>query len=264
MTSDDAVPAPGDSLTPPRETATHSPDSKPDREVWAWVAIPVVAVLAGAAAWYCGELTLDRFNASDKASSQRFDFSVLNKEMAWATSLNGAAAFAVLGGLLGFGLGLVGGLGRQSAAGAILGAVVGLILGAAAGALPSFAIMPWHWKHRGDDEYRGQLLLPTLVHLGLWCSLGLTAGLAFGLGRYGRRPSRLFVTAAAGLIGAIVGTSLFELAGALLFPLAETANPFSVTWQTRLLARLSVALFVGLAVMLSFRPGESEERRTSV
>jgi hypothetical protein len=262
MTSDDAVPSPSDPPTPPREM-TQPPDIKPDREVWVWVAIPVVAVLAGAAAWYCGELTLDRFNPSDKASSQRFDFSVLNKEMAWATSLNGAAAFAVLGGLLGLSLGLVGGLGRRSAAGAILGAAVGLFLGAAAGALPSFAIMPWHWKHRGDDEYRGQLVLPTLVHLGLWCSLGLTAGLAFGLGRYGPRPSRLFVTGAAGLIGAIIGTSLFELAGALLFPLDETVNPFSATWQTRLLARLSVALFVGLAVMLSFRPRGGEERRAS-
>jgi hypothetical protein len=261
MTSDDAVPAPGGSPTPPRETAVKSPDVKPDREVWAWVAVPVVAVVAGVAAWYCGELLLDHFTPPETSSSQRFDFSVLNKEMAWVTSLNGAAAFAVLGGLLGFSLGLVGGLGRRSARGAILGVAVGLILGAAAGALPSFAIMPWHWKHRGDDEYRGQLVLPTLVHLGLWSFLGLTAGLAFGLGRYGPRPSRLFVTAAAGLIGAIIGTCLFELAGALLFPLAETVNPFSATWQTRLLARLSVALFVGLAVMLSFRPGDGEERR---
>ena len=222
-----------------------------------------LALLAGAASWLWGEVVFDHFKPSEKASAEHYAFAALNREMGRVNGLNGALAFGALGGLLGMALGLAGGLSRSAPKSALVGAIVGLVLGAASGTLPSFAIMPWHWKHRGDDEYRGQLVLPTLVHLGLWCSLGLTAGLAFGLGRYGPRPARLFVTGSAGLIGAIIGTCLFELAGAFLFPLAETVNPFSATSQTRLLARLSVALFVGLLVMFSFRPGDADERRVS-
>ena len=155
----------------------------------------------------------------------------------------------MLGGLLGLALGLAGGLAVRSAGRAALGAVVGLILGVVAGALPAFIVMPWHWEHRNDDPATLDLVAPLLIHLGLWSAAGLAAGLAFGIAARGFRPARLIEAAFAGLIGAMVGTFVFEMAGAFLFPFDHTADPFSDTPGTRLLARLCVAGFVGLGAI---------------
>jgi hypothetical protein len=170
--------------------------------------------------------------------------------MPGVSARNGALTFGVLGGLLGVGLGVAGGLIRRSIPGALLGGFVGLILGAAAGALPAVEIMPWYWRHRNDDPSALSLLTPLLVHLGLWSAIGLAAGLAFGIG-CGSKPIRLFEAALAGLTGAMLGTFVYEMAGAFLFPMAHTTDPFSATSGTRLLARLCVAGFVGLGALRS-------------
>jgi hypothetical protein len=90
-----------------------------------------------------------------------------------------------------------------------------------------------------------------LIHLALWSGVGLAAGLAFGIGSSGARPARLFKAALAGMIGAMLGTCIFEIVGAMLFPMDFTPRPFSATSSTRLLARLCVAGFVGLGVIRS-------------
>jgi hypothetical protein len=220
-------------------------------QIGIWILVLVLAMLAGAAAWRVGESTLDYFKPSEAASANYRDTTDLNREMPRVKALNGALHFGVLGGLLGLALGLAGGLSRWSLAGALSGALAGLILGTAAGALPSFVVMPWDFEHRHDDPSKTELLMPMLVHMGLWSGAGLAAGLAFGIGAYGFKPLRLFETALAGLIGAMLGTFVYELAGAILFPLARTANPFSETAGTRLLARLCVAGFVSLGAIRS-------------
>jgi hypothetical protein len=144
---------------------------------------------------------------------------------------------------------LAGGLAGRSAGRAALAAFAGLILGTAAGALPSFIVMPWHWDHRNDDPATLDLLGPFLIHLGLWSAVGLAAGLAFGIGARGFKPARLLEAALVGLVGAIAGTFVFEMVGAIRFPFDHTADPFSDTPGTRLLARLCVAGFVGLGVI---------------
>ena len=93
--------------------------------------------------------------------------------------------------------------------------------------------------------------MPLLIHLGLWSAVGLAAGLAFGIGSGASKPSRFVQTALGGLVGAMVGTVVFEVVGAGLFPMAHTPDPFSDTPGTRLLARLCVAGFVGLGVIRS-------------
>jgi len=225
------------------------------------ILVLVLAMLAGVAAWLVGEYTLDYFKPSEAAAENYRNPRALNLEMPGVESRNGALAFGALGGLLGLAMGLAGGLSRRSSHWALMAAMVGLILGTAAGALPSFAVMPWQWRHRNDDPSTANLVMPLLVHLGLWSGVGLTAGLAFGIGSGGFKPSRLFETALAGLVGAMVGTFLFEMAGAFLFPLAMTADPFSVTPSTRLLARLCVAGFVGLGAIRSLAPEAARNDR---
>jgi hypothetical protein len=220
-------------------------------------------MLAGVAAWLVGESTFDYFKPSEAAAENYRDASALNREMLGVRARNGALTFGVLGGLLGLALGLAGGISRRSSHGALMGAVTGLILGTAAGALPSFGVMPWQWRHRNDDPSTTQLLMPLLVHIGLWSGVGLAAGLAFGIGSRGFTPSRLFEAALAGLVGAIVGTFVFEMMGALLFPLDHTADPFSETPSTRLLARLCVAVFVGLAAVRSFPSNPARNVRST-
>jgi hypothetical protein len=131
---------------------------------------------------------------------------------------------------------------------------VGLILGTAAGALPSFAVMPWQWRHRNDDPSTTELLVPLMIHLALWSGVGLAAGLAFGIGSSTGKPSRILEAALAGLVGAMLGTFVFEMVGAFVFPMEATASPFSETPGTRLLARLCLAGFVGLAAIRCIPP----------
>ena len=149
----------------------------------------------------------------------------LNNEIEHANALNGALAFGVLGAVLGIAMGVGGGCTARSARGAVLGGVVGLVLGAAAGALPSFWIMPWQWRHRHDDPSTTDILMPLFVHLGLWSGVGLAAGLAFAVGAGGFKPLRLLEAGLAGLAGAMLGTFIFEMLGATLFPLSWTLEP---------------------------------------
>jgi hypothetical protein len=211
------------------------------------------AVLTAVGAWQVGERMHDHFGASVKASTARFDFSQLNKEMAIANGKNGAAVFGTLGGLLGLSLGFVGGLSRRSAIAAVSAAVFGLILGAAAGALPAFVVMPWQWNHRHDDPFNASMIQPMLIHAALWSALGAAAGLAYAIGR--ARPSlpSLAEGLLGGLLGAVVGTAVYDLVGAVEFPFAKTSEPFAETSGTRLLAHLCVAAFVAAGVLAVYR-----------
>ena len=49
----------------------------------------------------------------------------------------------------------------------------------------------------------------------------------------------------------MLGTFVFEMLGAILFPLAGTAQPIAVTSPTRLLARLCVAVLVAVVLALA-------------
>ena len=54
----------------------------------------------------------------------------------------------------------------------------------------------------------------------------------------------------AGFIGAVLGAIAFDLVGAGLFSQAETGEPISTTWASRLTARLLVALATAAGVIL--------------
>ena len=88
--------------------------------------------------------------------------------------------------------------------------------------------------------------MPLAVHDGIWAACGLAGGVAFGFGLGGER-TKVAVAGMGGLIGAALGGALYELIGAMVFPGDQTTNPLSVTWRTRLLARLLVATLGAVA-----------------
>jgi hypothetical protein len=242
------------SADPEPRVPSPAQDSRPANgiqksRVLIWVLLLGLGLLAGIAAWLVGERTMVYTRPSLAASENYRDSGPLNIEMLHVTAINGSLTFGALGALLGLAMGLGGGLSSGSAKSAISGAVVGLVLGAAAGALPSLVVMPWQWSHRNDDPANVELMMPLMIHFALWSLAGLAAGLAFGVGSSGFKPFRLFEAALAGLIGAMLGTFVYELAGASLFPFAQTTDPFSQTSGSRLFARLCVAGFVSLGMI---------------
>ncbi len=218
----------------------------------------ILAVAAAAAAWPVLEANYNLRQPSEEAASQAYDFRALNKETGEANSLNAAYSFGALGGLLGLGLGLAGGLGRRSATGALLGALVGAGLGLAAGVLPPFLLMPM--AHMRREELLRDPALGFGIHLGLWAPLGAMAGLAYALGRYGVSARHLVMGLMGGLIGATLGTLVYDIIGAVVLTLHSTQNPFAATqpvdtkWlPTRLLCLGCVAIGSAIGAVLATR-----------
>jgi hypothetical protein len=159
-----------------------------------------------------------------------------------AATKNAALAFGLLGLCLGSGLGIAGGLARKSAPAAIRGGLLGAGLGLALGGALSLGLLPLFLRQqeRYADNELLVLIISLVMHALIWGLLGAIAGLAFAVGWENPRLSRR--ASAAGFVGAVVGTVVFELAGGLLFPLAATHQPISESWPTRLMARLLVSL----------------------
>jgi hypothetical protein len=111
-------------------------------------------------------------------------------------------------------------------------------------------VLPYHsaYKERHPDEAARDLIPPLLVHVGLWSAIGAASGLALaiGLGARGRVLRCVLGT----LAGATLGAIAYDLISSVVFPLANTAQIVSESWQSRLFARLLVALLaaVGAAV----------------
>ena len=163
---------------------------------------------------------------------------------------NGLFSFGALGAALGLGLGLAGGLIRRSFVRACLAALVGLCLGGGAGVVTSRLILPVFYKHLTDDD----LTYSLMIHGGVWVAVGAAAGLAFGLGLGGW--GRILRATVGGAGAALLATVIYEFAGGILSPLAMTNLPVSVTWQSRLAARLLVAVLVVAGVVLSAGSGD--------
>ncbi|MHC5539588.1 hypothetical protein ACYOEI_15325, partial [Singulisphaera rosea] len=133
---------------------------------------------------------------------------------------------------------------------AIRAALIGLGVGAVLAAATSAVLLPWYraYAEGHPDEASNDLVFPLLVHAGIWSTVGGSAALAFGLGlgERGRLP-RIVV---GGMIGAGFGTIVYEVLGAIAFPSALTAQFVSITWETRLIARLAVTTFAAVGVLM--------------
>jgi hypothetical protein len=213
-------------------------------------------VLAGVLAWGIGEGVHGTFVPPSKiidmpmAQGIRISF----EDQVAADGKNATLAFAALGGVLGVVLGVAGGIIRKSTVGAVTGAVVGLVAGCAITVGATWGLLPFYFRalERSQDAMSHELLLPLLVHSGIWAAAGLAGGVALGIGM-GTKWTQLYNAALGGMIGAALGAVVYEVLGAILLPGDRTFEPVSTTWQGRLLARLLVAVSAALmaAVVMS-------------
>jgi hypothetical protein len=127
--------------------------------------------------------------------------------------------------------------------GGLLGAVLGLVLGASV----SLALLPLFISMR-FDYFNYDLIISMVMHGLIWGLLGAAAGLAFAVGL--GEPSLRGRSLTAGLLGAMLGAIAFDLVGAVLLPMAETDQPISESWPTRLMARLLVTVGTAVVVVL--------------
>ena len=202
-------------------------------------------LLAGVASWLIGELARDTFRPP--LYQQNVMGHVLMKatfaDQSSADFRNATLAFAVLGGFMGGVLGIAGGLAaRRSTAAGTKAAAVGVVFGSLVGAICSLGLLPVYFRALdvAQEQLSRDLVLPLMIHSGIWAACGLAAGIVFGLG-LGVGMAQVARSGIGGLIGAALGACIYELTGAMVFADHMTTNPLSLTWSTRLLARLLVA-----------------------
>jgi hypothetical protein len=241
---------------------------------WPWFGqarwlVVIGGLLAGLVGFAAGEATYQVFPA-EKVEQNLMGSKIRAPNRATTTEAarrNGALTFGILGVCLGTCLGMAGGLARRSTSVAVAGALLGALLGLALGAGVSWAALPWFMMIRLDYmDY--DLMISLCMHGLIWGLLGASAGLAFAVGL--GEPRLCGKVLAAGFVGAVLGTVAFEVVGAVVFPMAETDEPISETWATRLMARLLVTVGTALVVMLilpepgplpdAYRPADPAEQ----
>jgi hypothetical protein len=232
---------------PPPPPALATGKARPGR-LWAWALS--AGLVAGLASWLGGESIRGMFEVTPLTGgglSEPEELVAKNfRSRVAAQSRGGAWAFGMLGATLGLALGLAGGLSRRDPRAALTAGAIGLILAGAVGAGAAMGLVRLFFQNQ--DPQSNSLLFPLLVHGGIWSTIGLAAGLAFGIGVGGR--GRVLRTGLSGLMGAIVSTLVFEVVGALSFPTAKTHYPVSEEAASRLLALLAVSLFVAAGAVL--------------
>jgi hypothetical protein len=218
------------------------------------------ALGAGAAAalvsWLLIETTFDSFKptATPKGFRSSPFLAPGAEERATAGTRNAALAMGLMGATLGLSLGLAGGLAHNSARAGAVAALLGLVLGAAAGAGAAVAAVPLATRvhERDPGNMSVEMASSLLVHGLPWAAVGAVGGLAFGIGLGGRtRPSRGLI---GGLLGAIAGTFLYEIIGALALPGSKIIDPIAATWGIRLLAQVLAVIpsAAGVAALVPF------------
>jgi hypothetical protein len=212
----------------------------------------LAAALAGLLAWAGGEW-VEKANEVPAVSEFTVPGSSQFARRAAAITTRSTLSYGLLGSALAVALGLAGGLSRRSPRRALAGAGAGLVLGAVAGAMAARVFVPLFL--RNENTQAEDLLLPLLTHGGIWSPVGAAAGLCLGLGFDGP-GTRALRSALGGLAGAVLATLLYEVAGAVAFPLDQTGQPISAGAGSRLFARLVVSVAVAAVAVISLRsPG---------
>ncbi len=212
-------------------------------------------LVAALASWGIGEAVAEHFRPKTHVVfGSGGPMTIASPDELMATQAkNATLAYVILGAVAGLALGLAGGLARSSPRSGVVAATVGLTLGAAAGGFVSGRVIPVYHRFQEDrqDTASRNVTVPLFIHGAIWSAVGAAGGLAFGLGAGGRGlVARGLV---GGLVGAGVGTAVYELVGAIAFPLDKTVEPISQGWASRLLARSAVTILaaVGIALALS-------------
>jgi hypothetical protein len=210
--------------------------------------IAVSGIVAGLAAFGIGEATSELI----PPDTVKFDFfgatrAQVTRDTPRVVARMAALAFGVLGVSLGGCLGIAGGLARRSAAGSVAGGLCGAILGGLFGAVGALGSLPFSMQLRIQHP-NNDLVIGILLHGMTWGLLGAVSGLAFAIGL--GQPRLAVRAVVAGLVGAVVGSVAFDLIGGFAFPLAKTDSAISLTWPSRLLARLMVSALTAAVIAL--------------
>ncbi len=252
----------------PERPPGHSSDLPAEPQVASlrlWALMLGFGTLAGLVAWLGGELCLTAFKPPRHAfNSKGIVLQVTDRrEEAVADAKNAALAFALLGGAVGASLGAAGGIARGSNRAAASAALFGLAIGVAGGLCASLILLPMYnvFKATDPDKASTDMLYPLLLHAGIWATAGIAGGLAFarGFGVKGISTTALM----GGMIGVAIATVAYEMTGVAFFPEAQTTQFISTTWQTRLFARISVAILAALGIAIAIadprsRPGAAK------
>lgn len=219
------------------------------RRLWMWAL--AAGVLAGTLTSVGGEVAWGEGRSARAPRIVAFPSPEDHARVIRGLVRSSALSFIQQGAILGAVLGLAGGLARGSARAGLLAAMIGGGLGAAMAAAASHLLLPYYyWSLKPESD---SLTSPMLTHGGIWGAIGAAAGLAFGLGlgAGGRQAWAQWARCAlAGLLGGVAATMVYDLVGAVMFPLDKTSQPVSATLVTRLLAQFSVALFVAAGAAL--------------
>jgi hypothetical protein len=254
---------------PAASAEMHAVDVSTRRGAGVWVAALAACLIASTLSWLATEAVV----RSIPTEIEEVDVNGEAKGIVTTASANrsdvkrAVMAHGFRGAALATALGLAGGLARRRVA--IVAGVVGLVFGCAAGVGAAFGVFNAYFRYL--DPISGDLLLPLISHAAVWGALGAAGGLAFGLGlREG--PGCAARTALGGLIGAVLGAAVFQLAGGFAFPRAKTDMPLAAEAVARLTAEvlcgLSVAAGVAVAYAGAFaaakRIGDSEARSQAI
>jgi len=151
---------------------------------------------------------------------------------------NTMIAYGVLGAALAGALGLAGALARGNLRSGLGAVGVGILVGGITGAGISAVFVPVFFQLY--DPEAGMLSV-FVAHLGIFTAIGAAAGLGLGLGLKDRRlmAGAIF----GGVLGALIGTFVFEAINSTIFPLMRTEEPIPSERLPRLLADFCVAMF---------------------
>jgi hypothetical protein len=219
---------PEDSALPAHSAATPSGSSRPRALPWAIAA----GIVAAGLTWAAEDAFVDYFKpqATGNLAAGPLQGFISSEALLSTMVKNAALVYGIQGAVLGFLLGLAGGLARRSAPGAIVGGLTGLVLAGALGAGAAKALFPWVLAAQTGPN-PGDMTPPLVAHGIVWALLGGSAGLAFGLGAGG--AGRAVRAAIGGLAGAVLGSVLYEVLGASLFPLGKTGDPVAISSAAR-------------------------------
>jgi hypothetical protein len=223
--------------------------------VWVWTVILAAGLAAGLGSWFLSESIYGRFRAQAEASQgfptiEQSNANELKNRAGITTETS--LTFATLGALLGLALGAAGGVLRGSTRSAVTAGASGLIFGALGGFAAGRLFTPlYHGLYRPDGNDLG---LAILTQGGIAAVVGALAGGAFGLGLSdgGRRLDFRFVVG--GLLGAVAGAVVYEIAGAIAFPFDGTTLPVSARWVARLVDHVAIAGLAAVGVALAWGP----------
>jgi hypothetical protein len=220
-----------------------------------WAFALAAGLVAGFASWPIGDVIHARFGPPEfinlASSSGGFisheEVQKLTRTKQAAQLREAALYFGATGAILGAALGLAGFSARRPAAGSARNALLlGALVGAASGAAAAVGILPVYLKFLNTDT--NDLAMGFMFQAVTAAGLGAAAGASFAVGLGDR--GRLIPAIVGGLMGAIAGVVVYDVAGALAFPLDKTSSPISATTLTRLLARLSVAVLASAGVAM--------------